>query len=757
MIVFLFSALAALVVSAFTMTSMNNTVLNMQSAKENMDVTESFLVKNYEYRLLAIAAAAQNLLTHDELDTLQIKPGSPSTHDTWLNDPDFMRLRIRLIRFAEENALTYVYFYNRIDNRLQPLIDNDPSFFDAYTPSSHLLPITESAREAWNNKQISIASGEDFIDHDRLITAYAPVFNDAGDVAALVGIDIRDEQILHLRGQISELSESTHLLSSRITFLNISMVVTLLLLATGGFLTFTANRKQSAALRDALGQAEKASRAKSDFLANMSHEMRTPLNAVIGMTAIATKTNDMARKEYCLSKVEEASKHLLGVINDILDYSKIEADKFELSSNVYNFEEMLKKTCDVISFKTAEKNHLFHVHIDLDIPRLIVGDEQHTAQVAANLLSNAVKFTPDNGEIFLSAGLGESKENKPEIIITVRDTGIGITDEQKSRLFRSFEQADNTITKKFGGTGLGLAISKRIIEKMGGEITLESVLGEGTTFIVTVPFQNADVLSEPPEKNNFETIRVLVWDDDPFVRRYMSEILTRFNVSHTVAETGVLPGDPFDFCFLGCSPPYKNLNELANVIDRECKTVLMIPALDWDLVETDTKKTDIRHYMPKPVFPSDVLKTLNNLSIARDDNDNLKASENLVGLYPGRRVLLVDDVDINREIVLSLLEPTQLEIDCAENGYIAVQMYKENPDAYDIIFMDVQMPEMDGYQATKQIRAMDLPRAKKIPIIAMTANVFREDVERALASGMDAHIGKPVDFDEVIKKINEFL
>jgi signal transduction histidine kinase/CheY-like chemotaxis protein len=392
------------------------------------------------------------------------------------------------------------------------------------------------------------------------------------------------------------------------------------------------------ALSEALKQAEKASAAKSDFLSSMSHEMRTPVNAIIGMTAIAKSSSEPAKKDYCLDRIEGASKHLLGVINDILDMSKIEANKLELSVKAFDFGKMLEDIVNVISYRADEKHQDLSVRIGDDIPRFLIGDDLRIAQVIANLLSNAVKFTPENGVIRLNSLKERDDDGAVIIRIEVSDTGIGISREQELRLFHSFEQADSGTSRKFGGTGLGLAISKRIVEMMGGDIWAKSELGKGSTFTFTFRAERAP------------------------------------------------NGD------------YSN--------------------------------------MP-----------LNSRSSPASEAETHK----------GRRVLLVDDVDVNREIVIELLAPALLSIDCAKNGAEALSMFAAASEKYDMIFMDIHMPEMDGYEATRRIRALDAPEAKTVPIIAMTANVFREDIEKCLESGMNDHIGKPFKIEEVLEKLRKYF
>jgi signal transduction histidine kinase/CheY-like chemotaxis protein len=393
-------------------------------------------------------------------------------------------------------------------------------------------------------------------------------------------------------------------------------------------------------LQDALEQATAASMAKSEFLANMSHELRTPLNAVSGMTYLGKSANDMDEMHYCFSKIEEAADHLLGIINDILDMSKIESGKFALSTSEFQFEKMLRRAVNVVNFRAEEKQQKLNIYIDKTIPEILVGDELRFSQVITNLAGNAVKFTPEKGSIRIGAYFMGEEDDICTIKITVTDSGIGISPAHQARLFDSFQQVESGATRKFGGTGLGLAIAKNIVEAMGGKIWLESELGEGATFAFTVR------------------------------------------------------------------------------------------------VERGEKKDS---------------------GFGPDDGNKEDAEQNAMPLFAGRRILLAEDVEINREIVLTLLEPTLLEFDCAENGKEAVDLFSKSPEKYDLIFMDLQMPEMDGHEATQIIRALDVPNAKTVPVIAMSANVFKEDVDRCFASGMNWHIGKPVDFDELLKLLRFYL
>ncbi len=391
---------------------------------------------------------------------------------------------------------------------------------------------------------------------------------------------------------------------------------------------------------DAKMRSDEESRSKSTFLARMSHEMRTPMNAIIGMSDIARKTDDSLRVRYCLDKISDASSHLLGVINDVLDMSKIEAGKLELSYTDFALAEALNRAVAIVSFKLVEKKQELGIKIHPDVPKAILSDMQRLTQVITNLLSNANKFTHEGGMISISVdSLGE-RDGVYELRFEVADNGIGISPEQQAILFTSFEQADGSISRKYGGTGLGLAISQNIVNMMGGKIWIESELGEGARFIFVITARAGEVSDQV------------------------------------------------------------ELKEIS-------------PAL----AEADTET---------PVFT-------------------------------GKHILLAEDIEINREILMDLLADTGVTFDYAENGKAAVEIFAADPDKYDLIFMDVHMPEVDGYTATRQIRSIGTVQARNIPIVAMTANVFREDIEKCLAVGMNAHVGKPIDKYELQNVMRQFI
>ena len=514
--------------------------------------------------------------------------------------------------------------------------------------------------------------------------------------------------------------------------------------------------------------AQAAAEAKSNFLSRMSHEMRTPMNAIIGMARIAEDTDDISKLQYCLSTIQTSSVQLLGIINDVLDMSKIEAGKFELEKAPMNIEKMLMKICNIFIDNVEEKNQKFNVNISENLELNYNGDELRLSQVITNLMSNAIKFTPESGKITLSAEKAGQEGNINTLRFSVADNGIGMTGEQIERLFNAFEQADGSISRKFGGTGLGLVISKSIIEKMGGSIWVESKPAAGSTFFFDVKLERA------PRQDTIvfdglspEDLRLLVVENDEDILKRFLSITESFGMATVSArdasgainlvEEAQRVKRPYDIIFIAYDMPDMNgldiAKQLGGIIDKN--TVIIITTfLEWRQIEKEASQNNITRYISKPVFPSSVLDAINEVVGTTIKELDIKTKTTKMDTdLSDIRLLLAEDVAINREIFIMLMEGTSISIDSAENGLIALEMFKENPDKYDLIIMDIQMPEMDGYQATRAIRAMDIPKAKTIPIIAMTANAFKEDVERCLESGMNDHLAKPINEQAVIEKI----
>jgi PAS domain S-box-containing protein len=535
-------------------------------------------------------------------------------------------------------------------------------------------------------------------------------------------------------------------------------------------LTDVSHIKKAEEQKRLLEAAEQAHRAKTVFLANMSHEMRTPMNAIIGMSSIGLSATETKRKDECFGKIDNSAKHLLGVINDILDMTNIEAGKFALSSAEFDFEKMLQQIVTVIGFRIEEKKQQFKIYIDSAIPQYLIGDDQRIAQVILNLLGNAVKFTPEKGLITLNTYFMGEANGVCTIKISITDTGIGISQEQQAALFTSFQQGESGTSRKFGGAGLGLVISKNIVEMMGGSIRVESELGKGSRFIFTILIKRNETkkhLNPFGQEVNWKNIRILAVDDDPLILSDFMKIVEKFSASCDTAVSGrealqlIKKNGAYDLCFVDWKMPGMDGIELTKDLKKrklaqDNSIVLMISSVEYGTVAKLAKEAGISKFLRKPLFPSCIMDIVNDF-IGVDRKKIKIAGQEIQSQFKGRRILFAEDVEINREILITLLEPMLLTIDCAVNGKEAVDMFSDAPDRYDMIFMDVQMPELDGYEATRQIRALDIPQAKSIPIVAMTANVFREDVEKCLEAGMNDHIGKPLDFEVVLNKLNIYL
>ena len=524
-------------------------------------------------------------------------------------------------------------------------------------------------------------------------------------------------------------------------------------------------------LRKSSEAATNASRAKSEFLSRMSHELRTPLNAIIGMTKIGQTAEAAARKQYCLDRIDDASKHLLGLINDVLDMSKIEENKLELTEEPFHLDAMLRSIYNMIYVKAEEKKIELFFNMAPEVPDVVIGDELRLSQTIANLLSNAVKFTPERGSVRLNIKLQETLSDVEDMILMeVTDTGIGLTEEQIARLFRPFEQAEGNITRRFGGTGLGLAISSKIVELMGGKIHVASEPGSGSKFYFTFKAKKSvEESGKPRSFAPYAHCRALVvgrlpdnFDNFKRIFNYLG-VQADYAVSSAGAVVAIQNAEkPYTAVFvchgLGGLDGIETVRALEN-IGQSASSIIMLAA-NGDSVEKDARDLGVSRFIIRPLFISAVVDHLNELVMGRDrlvGPATERGDKDVMSTYSKCRLLLVEDIEINREIVITLLEGTRLNIDVAENGQEAFDLFNANPNRYDLIFMDLQMPLMDGLEATRKIRALASPEAATVPIIAMTANAFEEDIEACKAAGMVDHIAKPVDMTVVLAKLRIYL
>ncbi len=529
------------------------------------------------------------------------------------------------------------------------------------------------------------------------------------------------------------------------------------------------NMETAQTLNDALATAEQANRAKTAFLSSMSHEIRTPMNAIIGLDNIALNNPDLSPKtRESLEKISASAHHLLSIINDILDMSRIESGRMMIRQEEFYFTQTLEQVNTMISGQCRDKGLNYECRIIGNVNDYYIGDDMKLRQVLINILGNAVKFTPAGGKVRFIVQNVARFEGNSTLRFIISDTGIGMSKEYLPKIFDAFSQEDSSSTNKYGSTGLGMSITKSLVKLMNGNIEVESEKGRGTTFTVTVTLADSSRKAEEKETEHLQPqdMRVLVIDDDPVACEHAKVVMGQVGINCETALSGRegvemvrvrrARREPYNLILVDWKMPemdgVETTRQIRSIIGEDA-TIIILTSYNWYDIADEAARAGVDTFVPKPLFAATVLDEFRNaLQKKRAVMQNQKAD------LRGRRVLLAEDVAVNAEIMVMVLQMREIEADVAENGKIAVDKFAgHEPGYYDAILMDMRMPEMDGLEATHVIRGMDREDAKTIPIIALTANAFDEDVQRSLQAGLNAHLSKPVEADALFSTLEGLI